>query len=274
MIPRRLLRFAATDPHAGQSTLPSSCPVCEHSPLSADDCKPHKALRTTIKVFLRTEEKKREANRPKDTTPVTPAEPNTPVQPQTAAAGAPATEGAGTAQPDAPALVTGEKLEENHGAAPDKSTDVTDEVYSPLEKPPVACTNRGHEQTSKENAPDGSTEDAADMQLTIRQGNGEVAGAEASGDGNEANVEEVTGDGNQQNPNFGPSGFGFDNMNGSFPNMNFGAGNYDQMQMMMAMQGGMPNNGFAAFPMMGLSLPHATKPRTSDANTTLQVCQA
>ncbi|KAK4138267.1 hypothetical protein BT67DRAFT_370275 [Trichocladium antarcticum] len=57
------------------STLPASCPVCEHSPLSGGDCKPHKALRTTIKVFLRTEEKKRESNRPKDATPVTPAEP-------------------------------------------------------------------------------------------------------------------------------------------------------------------------------------------------------
>jgi hypothetical protein len=58
------------------STLPASCPVCEHSPLSADDCKPHKALRTTIKVFLRTEEKKRESNRPKDATPITPVEPS------------------------------------------------------------------------------------------------------------------------------------------------------------------------------------------------------
>ncbi len=61
-----------------QSTLPASCPVCEHSPLSADDCKPHKSLRTTIKVFLRTEEKKREASRSKETPPVTPVEANPP----------------------------------------------------------------------------------------------------------------------------------------------------------------------------------------------------
>ncbi len=61
-----------------QATLPASCPVCEHSPLSADDCKPHKALRTTIKVFLRTEEKKRESSRPKDVvaTPITPVGPS------------------------------------------------------------------------------------------------------------------------------------------------------------------------------------------------------
>ncbi len=51
--------------------------MCEHAPLSAGDCKPHKALRTTIKVFLRTEEKKREASRPRDgpVTPVTPVGP-------------------------------------------------------------------------------------------------------------------------------------------------------------------------------------------------------
>lgn len=51
---------------SGQSTLPSSCPVCEHTPVSAEDCKPNKSIRTTIKVFLRTEEKKREALRLKE----------------------------------------------------------------------------------------------------------------------------------------------------------------------------------------------------------------
>lgn len=67
---------------SGHSSLPSSCPVCEHSPLSADDCTPNKSLRTTIKVFLRTAEKKREASKPKDMpepAPETPVE-ATPVQ--------------------------------------------------------------------------------------------------------------------------------------------------------------------------------------------------
>jgi hypothetical protein len=75
----------------GQSTLPSTCPVCEHNPVAGSDSKPNKSLRTTIKVFLRTEEKKREAlrlkeekNTPPDTpliieaTPVAPAEPVAP----------------------------------------------------------------------------------------------------------------------------------------------------------------------------------------------------
>lgn len=60
----------------GQSSLPSSCPVCEHSPVSGDDCTVYKSLRTTIRVFLKTEEKKREAARPKTngSAPPTPVE--------------------------------------------------------------------------------------------------------------------------------------------------------------------------------------------------------
>ncbi|KAI9691659.1 MAG: hypothetical protein M1822_007730 [Bathelium mastoideum] len=57
-----------------QSSLPESCPVCTHKPLSAEDCIPQKSLRLTCKAFLKSETKKR--NKPKEepaTTPVTPA---------------------------------------------------------------------------------------------------------------------------------------------------------------------------------------------------------
>ena len=49
------------------------------------------------------------------------------------------------------------------------------------------------------------------------------------------------------------NGFGFDAMTtGGFPNMGMnGAGDFNQMQMMMAMQTGMGPNGFGSFPMMG-----------------------
>lgn len=69
----------------GQTSLPESCPVCEHNPVSPDLCKPNKALRTTLKAFLRTEEKKREKDRP-STTPVVTTAPapasNIPVETQ------------------------------------------------------------------------------------------------------------------------------------------------------------------------------------------------
>lgn len=50
----------------GQTTLPQACPVCLHEPVKADDCRPNKALRTTIKVFLRKKGIEREAARKKE----------------------------------------------------------------------------------------------------------------------------------------------------------------------------------------------------------------
>jgi hypothetical protein len=68
----------------GQASLSDTCPVCTHTPVSPDLCKPNKALRTTLKAFLRTEEKKREKDRQSTAPPtpsiVTPAETKTPVQ--------------------------------------------------------------------------------------------------------------------------------------------------------------------------------------------------
>ena len=55
----------------GQASLTDTCPVCAHTPVSPDLCKPNKALRTTLKAFLRTEEKKREKDR-QATAPPTP----------------------------------------------------------------------------------------------------------------------------------------------------------------------------------------------------------
>lgn len=77
----------------GQSNLPPSCPVCEHSPLSAEDCLPNKSLRTTIRVFLRTAEKKREASRPKEShvsAPPTPVEATNPPSASSSAVDPPA----------------------------------------------------------------------------------------------------------------------------------------------------------------------------------------
>jgi hypothetical protein len=34
--------------------------VCAHSPISANDCKPNRSLRLTVKAFIKSEEKKRD----------------------------------------------------------------------------------------------------------------------------------------------------------------------------------------------------------------------
>ncbi|KAJ8613330.1 hypothetical protein MRB53_037017 [Persea americana] len=58
-----IAEFDMCSPIAGQASLPESCLVCAHSPLTPDDCKPNKALRLTVKAFLKNEEKKRDKDK-------------------------------------------------------------------------------------------------------------------------------------------------------------------------------------------------------------------
>lgn len=58
----------------GKLSLPSTCPVCEHTPISAEDCKPNKSLRMTTRAFLKTAEKKRDSLQAKEATPITPVD--------------------------------------------------------------------------------------------------------------------------------------------------------------------------------------------------------
>lgn len=83
--------LTSCDTNTGQSSLPTTCPICEHSPLSAEDCTVHRSLRTTIRVFIRTEEKKRESLKVKE------AEPESQPEPEPASA---ATEAAPETQPE------------------------------------------------------------------------------------------------------------------------------------------------------------------------------
>lgn len=45
----------------GHKTLPITCPICLHEPVKSEDCKPNKALRITIKAFLKKKTMDREA---------------------------------------------------------------------------------------------------------------------------------------------------------------------------------------------------------------------
>lgn len=71
---------------SGQASLPVACPVCLHEPIVPDDCRPNKALRTTVKVFLKKKGMERETARKKEAVEkvaVTPATPATPLPEQT-----------------------------------------------------------------------------------------------------------------------------------------------------------------------------------------------
>jgi hypothetical protein len=71
----------------------------------------------------------------------------------------------------------------------------------------------------------------------------------------DVNGEVISGQNIQQAPGVG-AGIGFDaSAAGAFPAMGFG-GDFNQMQMMMAMQnGGMGPNSFGNFPIMGIFIP-------------------
>ena len=104
----------------GQVTLPDTCPVCAHTPLSSDLCKPNKALRTTLKAFLRTEEKKREKDR----------------QSATPAAGT-ATAGDTPAPSEQPAAATPPAAPEDQNVMEGKP-EVAPLIEAPLEDQPAA----------------------------------------------------------------------------------------------------------------------------------------
>ncbi|KAI1268245.1 hypothetical protein F5Y18DRAFT_374390 [Xylariaceae sp. FL1019] len=233
-----------------QSTLPPSCPVCEHSPVSAGDCTVYKSLRTTIKVFLKTEEKKREAARPKangsaPTTPLqsTPTPASTQVQiqlqsqpPEASAITISAPDVAG---PEHVANGSGEPLnpavENTNGPNSEEQALAADSI-----KPETTAKLVEHQDQ------DVQTEGARDSE-TQALPTDETPGDDGDKDDTAAEA------GTSQSDQAGMS-FGFDSMNNNF-NMNMGNGDMNQMQMMMAMQNGMNPAAFGTFPMMGMMDP-------------------
>ncbi|OJJ76607.1 hypothetical protein ASPBRDRAFT_192729 [Aspergillus brasiliensis CBS 101740] len=219
-----------------QASLPETCPVCAHTPISPDLCKPNKALRTTLKAFLRTEEKKREKER-QSTTPATPATTNgattadgTPAQLETPAVSsapevlAPAVS-APTETVDAPPAETAPPTDAGDLNA-QSALGATDEV--PAEA-------RAQDDQSASVPPDPQN-DAGDVE---HDGSGEDNGAD------EAKTDQANDDEAAQGPGAGtmfPNGMGFGMGAGMFPNMAWNNnGGFNPMAQFM-------NNGMFNFP--------------------------
>ncbi|KAF7888913.1 hypothetical protein EAF00_009213 [Botryotinia globosa] len=221
------------------STLPSSCPVCEHTPVASEDCKPHKSLRTTIKVFLRTEEKKRvdaAAKQSKETPPATPADAlPTPTELNSLAGPVDGTP----------------NIQEDTASSNQVQTDT--ESAKPAEDNIVSAEAGASEEAQSEahDVPQPSIEEIAPGQESEE----DAKQVDAPVDGDKGEENDTAGkegqDGAAQNAAFG-SGFGFDqSSSGGFPGMGF-SGDFNPMQMMMAMQNGMAPGSFGNFPMMGM----------------------
>ncbi len=67
-----------TDLSIGQQSLDDACPICLHEPVKGDDCKINKALRNTIKAFLRKKGIERDQALKKELASRAPATPATP----------------------------------------------------------------------------------------------------------------------------------------------------------------------------------------------------
>ncbi|THV47891.1 hypothetical protein BGAL_0282g00100 [Botrytis galanthina] len=221
------------------STLPSSCPVCEHTPVASEDCKPHKSLRTTIKVFLRTEEKKRvdaAAKQSKETPPATPADAlPTPTESNSLAGPVDSTP----------------NVQEDTASSNEVQTDT--ESAKPADNNIASAEAGASEEAQSEahDVPQPSIEEIAPGQES--EEDAKQVDAPVDGDNGEENdtAEKEGQDGAAQNVAFG-SGFGFDqSSSGGFPGMGF-SGDFNPMQMMMAMQNGMAPGSFGNFPMMGM----------------------
>ncbi|KAK7425024.1 hypothetical protein QQZ08_008420 [Neonectria magnoliae] len=214
-----------------QSNLPPSCPVCEHSPLSAEDCNPNKSLRTTIRVFLRTAEKKREASRPKE---IKEPAPPTPVEapPQSFPAVEPS-----AAEPPPVEESSGENAHLGETASASNDTHETDS----LQPTDQAVNGQGNTITQQD--------DISEPKVTSTD---DVEGEPSIHDSNEQALVEKEDGGNQAGDD--EENYDAEAINGAYPNANFsGSGDMNQMQMMMAMHNGMAPNAFGGgFPMMGM----------------------
>ncbi len=250
----------STNLATGHSSLPPSCPVCEHSPLSADDCTPNKSLRTTIKVLLRTAEKKREASRPKE-----PQEP----------APAPATESQNDSQSTVPlsGVDTGSSATLQSNGASQAPTEHEHSIQDPKQQVPEDPNKVDHHQelplqtatvltsfAQKDSL--GASAEPTNAQAVGANGNDDAANVDEEDDDESDDDDDVIITTKRQEPpvkaepedeeeeqgDEDDNGEGLQNENGFQNNMMFqgGGGDYNQMQMMMAMQNNM------GFPMMGM----------------------
>ncbi|OQD82880.1 hypothetical protein PENANT_c019G04396 [Penicillium antarcticum] len=135
-----------------QTSLPDTCPVCAHTPVSPDLCKPNKALRTTLKAFLRTEEKKREKDRQAAITS-SPATPVDPIPAQEAGPGQNGEDTAGVRNADAP--VAAEPQSEN--------LEVEDSTHPTQESAPDPISTDAVEQSAPPEVAVEQTTDGADQ---------------------------------------------------------------------------------------------------------------
>ncbi|KAL8855979.1 MAG: hypothetical protein Q9178_007429 [Gyalolechia marmorata] len=219
-----------------QSSLPQACPICLHEPVKAEDCRPNKTLRMTIKAFLKkvaTEREKAQKKQSFDKTGAT-KEP-TPAE--------------SSGRPPTLALdaISATRIDRENDAAPTSQ--------EALDIPPSADNSKP--STNGETLPTEAQMDVPQpsIEATEDRVREESFQEQAQGDGAAMN-QTTQQDGSQQTQNqhnmqmhgMNGGGMGFEGMNNGFPSMAFNnPGDFNAMMQFM------PNNAMGAFPnMMGM----------------------
>ncbi|KAI9726613.1 MAG: hypothetical protein M1828_000980 [Chrysothrix sp. TS-e1954] len=223
------------------STLPSSCPICDHEPLVAADCKQNKNLRLTVRAYLKSEEKKRDKVKqaeaptpaPKPATPL----PVTPIVAESAAAASPV-KGQADTQQDGNQTRDVPKLE---NVLPSEIVNEEQNKTGDVKQSVERSVSDGQSHVNEEHAQEDSKPD----------------GSERSLDSADIKVDDGTQkDDHNPQSQMANNNFGFNGMMNGFANQNWPNNNFNPM---MAMQNGMPG-GFNAFPNM-MGMPMAMNPQ-------------
>ncbi|KAL8709344.1 MAG: hypothetical protein Q9220_005937 [cf. Caloplaca sp. 1 TL-2023] len=238
-----------------QSSLPQACPICLHEPVKAEDCRPNKTLRMTIKAFLRklaTEQEKARKKQSVETAAVTPDTTSAPATGEHAVSRDSGSTSAQVAPTDdnVDSTKTGTSSSENQSVPTEAQKDVPQPSIEVAQLMQTRSTGTNFLQATEDRVREESYQE------------------QAQGESENQNHPELQQDGSKQPQNqqsmqmqgmngqwpagngmtSGINGFGVSGVNGGFPNMAMGNfGDYNSMMQFM------PNNNMSAFPnVMGM----------------------
>ncbi|KAL8665770.1 MAG: hypothetical protein Q9168_007628 [Polycauliona sp. 1 TL-2023] len=236
-----------------QSSLPQACPICLHEPVKAEDCRPNKTLRMTIKAFLKkiaTEREKAQKKQASDKAAANPVPAVVDSNERAPSVAATTTPAAQPSQEDDPARASQETP--NSPSRPDQAKPSTNGEPMPTEAQmdvpqpsiEVLSLQRCHLGSSLNLSQ--ATEDRVREESFQEQAQGDGATLNQSAQQDQSQQPQNQQSMQMQGMNSGT--MGFDAMNNGFPNMAFN--NPADFNTMMQF---MPNNAMGGFPnMMGM----------------------
>ncbi|KAL9592909.1 MAG: hypothetical protein Q9179_006257 [Wetmoreana sp. 5 TL-2023] len=234
-----------------QSTLPQACPICLHEPVKAEDCRPNKTLRMTIKAFLRKIMTERDKTQKKQTVDKASAVPPTGQVSETG--GRPSStvpDATSATQPSHVSNVTASPSEvssiphsADHPKPLEEGKSLPTEAQKDVPQPSIEATDdQVREESFQEQA---RAEGAALNQTTSQQDGSQPPQNQQSVQMQGTDAQWPAGQTAGQGMNGGS--YGFEGMSNGFPNMAFNnPGDFNSMMQFI------PNNAMGAFPnMMG-----------------------